>query len=318
MQPRLMFEAFSPTTVSLKVLVGSFAMAMLLGAGPIAAQTALPTLPLQSRIEGAARAMAKEHRMNDAQARQMESLVEFVVGNMLFVAVHEMGHGLIAEMRLPVLGREEDAADSFAIVTGINMGTDMSYRVLAEATKGWFLSDKRDTRDGEPMAYYDEHGLNQQRAYQIVCLMVGADPVRFKELADQTKLPEDRRETCRRDYSTAEFSWDFVLKPHRRSSDQPKIEVKLNYGEGKGDLKIYERTFRDLRFLEMLAENAAEKFVWSPGAIEMEIRSCGEVNAFWSIKNRKLNICYEMARDFAQLYRDFGPDQKSSKRKQKR
>ena len=38
-------------------------------------------------------------------------------------------------------------------------------------------------------AYYGRHGLNEQRAYQIVCLMVGSDPVRFKALADETKLP---------------------------------------------------------------------------------------------------------------------------------
>jgi hypothetical protein len=40
--------------------------------------------------------------------------VEFVAGNMLFVMLHELGHTAIAEMGLPVLGRMEDAADSFA------------------------------------------------------------------------------------------------------------------------------------------------------------------------------------------------------------
>ncbi len=43
--------------------------------------------------------------------------------------------------------------------------------MLVEAAKGWFLSDRRDRRDGEPQAYFDEHGLDQQRAYNIVCLV---------------------------------------------------------------------------------------------------------------------------------------------------
>ena len=36
--------------------------------------------------------------------------------------------------------------------------------------------------------------MNLQRAYQIVCFMVGSDPEKYKELADETKLPEDRQE----------------------------------------------------------------------------------------------------------------------------
>jgi Putative metallopeptidase len=46
---------------------------------------------------------------------------------------------------------------------------------------------------GDKVAYYDEHWLNQQRAYQIVCLMVGSDDEKFKDLAKETKLPEERQ-----------------------------------------------------------------------------------------------------------------------------
>jgi hypothetical protein len=38
--------------------------------------------------------------------------VEFVPGNTLVLLSHEMGHVLISEMHLPILGREEDAADT--------------------------------------------------------------------------------------------------------------------------------------------------------------------------------------------------------------
>ena len=61
--------------------------------------------------------------------------------------------------------------------------------MLAEATKGWFLSARRDQKTGGKVVYYDEHGLDQQRAYQIVCLMVGSDKDKFKDLARETKLP---------------------------------------------------------------------------------------------------------------------------------
>jgi len=66
--------------------------------------------------------------------------MEFVAGNMLFVLLHELGHAAITEMGLPVLGRMEDAADSFAALRLIRVGSDFSHRVLIEAAKGWFLA----------------------------------------------------------------------------------------------------------------------------------------------------------------------------------
>jgi Putative metallopeptidase len=103
-----------------------------------------------------------------------------------------------------VLGREEDAADTFAIIAALTrVANDFSYRVLEETTKGWFWTARRDKRQGAKPAHYDRHGLDEQRAYQIVCLMVGSDPVKFKTLADETKLPEERRRTCGWDFETA-------------------------------------------------------------------------------------------------------------------
>ena len=64
------------------------------------------------------------------------------------------------------------------------------------AAQGWFLNDRRDQQTGEKPPYYDEHNLSQQRAYQILCLMVGSDPNKFKGLADEMKLPESRQATC--------------------------------------------------------------------------------------------------------------------------
>ena len=43
----------------------------------------------------------------------------FVVGNTLFTIYHELGHGLVDLLGLPVIGREEDAVDGFAAVTMI-------------------------------------------------------------------------------------------------------------------------------------------------------------------------------------------------------
>jgi Putative metallopeptidase len=258
--------------------------ALALGAGPACAQE-LRT-PYSQRIE-----TGSDTRPDRGARQTRQELAEFVIGNMLFVLLHEMAHVHVAEMGLPVLGREEDAADVF------------SHDVLIQAAKGWFLSAERDERQGQRLAFYDEHGLDRQRAYQIVCLMVGSDPEKFGDLADLVKMPDDRQETCQGDYSNATYSWDLVLKPHRRTADQPKTVITTVYGEDKSGLDVNARAFRSLRLLETIAERAAEEFVWrKPFALELQ--SCGKPGAHWDLMSHRLIVCYEMAEEFVQLYRE--------------
>jgi hypothetical protein len=234
-----------------------------------------------------------------------QKLTEFVNGNLLFVLCHEIAHAAITQMGLPVLGRAEDAADSFAAVRMIRLGSAFSHRVLAEAATGWFLSDRRDQKTGEKVNYYDEHGINQQRAYQIVCLMVGSDKDKFRDLASETKLPEARQDSCARDYSTASNSWDLVLKPHLRDANQAKTKIDVVYGEAKGRLEATARAARSIQLLETVDQHVGEEFAW-PAPFTLEMQSCGFPNASWALPTRKLTLCYELAADFEELYRAYG------------
>jgi hypothetical protein len=128
----------------------------------------------QAKVDEAARQLDNDPRLKRLSQQQRKDLVEFVTGNMLFALLHELGHAHIQEMGLPVLGREEDAADSYAITAMLKVTTDVSHNVLVQAAKGWFLDDARDQKEGNTLAFYDEHGLSKQRAYQIICDMVGA------------------------------------------------------------------------------------------------------------------------------------------------
>jgi hypothetical protein len=270
--------------------------ALVLGAGPVFGQAV--RTPYSQRID-----MSADTRPASGLQQARQDMAEFVVGNMLFVLLHEMAHVHVTEMGLPVLGREEDAADAFATLSLIRMGSQFSHGVLVQAAKGWFLSAERDERQGNRLAFYDEHGLDRQRAYQVVCLMVGSDPEKFNELADLARMPEARQETCQGDYSNATYSWDLVLKPHRRTADQPKTTITTVYGEDKSGLEVNARSFRALRLLETVAERAAEEFVWRK-PFALELRSCGSPGAHWDLLSHRLIVCYEMAEEFVQLYRD--------------
>ena len=260
---------------------------------------------MQAAIKEAARVLQNNPRLKKVSQQKRESLVEFVMGNMLFVLLHELGHATVQELRIPVLGREEDAADDFAILRLLKARSEMPHRVLVEAAKGWFLSDRRDRRDGERLVFYDEHSLDKQRAYHIVCLMVGSDPGQMVDLADEEKLPPDRRESCQKhDFPTALWSWETELKRVERAADQPKTKIDVVYGDGKGDFDVFAQGFRTVRLLERPAERASEEFAW-PAPFTLEIQTCGFINARWVQSTRKLTLCYELAQDFADLYQEF-------------
>jgi hypothetical protein len=236
---------------------------------------------------------------------ETQGLAEFVSGNMLFVLCHEIAHAAITQMGLPVLGKAEDAADSFATLRMIRLGSAFSHRVLAEAAKGWFLSNRRDQQTGDKINYYDEHGIDLQRAYQIVCMMVGSDRSKFRDLASETKLPDTRQESCAGDYSNASYSWDLVLKPHLRTPDQPKTKIDVVYGEATGRLEHSAQAARSIQLLETVAQHVADEFAW-PAPFTLEMQSCGFPNARWDLSTRKLTLCYELAADFEELYRAYG------------
>jgi hypothetical protein len=260
----------------------------------------------QTRIEDVARALQNEPRLKNLSQQQLIDRVEFVLGNTLFILLHEMGHVHFSEMKLPVLGREEDEADTFAAITMLRVGTGFSERVLANASQGWFFSDRRNQQTGAKPLYYDEHDLSPQRAYQIVCLMVGSDPAKFKSLADDAKMPESRQQSCKRDYAKALRSWDMVLAPYRRAADQPETKINVIYGNAQGNFEVFARSFRSVRMLETVAERSASFYAW-PAPFTMEMLSCDGPNASWDDETRRLKVCYQLPFDFAQLYQAYAP-----------
>src|ERR1043165_6346685 len=272
-------------------------------AAPVAAQSA-PKAHLEQRVTDTAKMLEDHPHFKGRAAQEIEKGVEFVTGNTVFVLSHESGHALIAEMGIPVIGREEDGADAFATIMALKMKNAFADRVLTSAARGWFLGDQRDKKDGMKTPYYDEHGIDLERAYAIVCLMVGGEPDKYSPLADEVKIPAERQGTCQGDYSNASWSWDKVLKPHQRTPEQPKTKIDVTYGPG-GEYESFAEMARKLRILEGVAEHLSESYVWrTPSGLEMQV--CGEPAAHWDLSTRKITVCYEIIWEFSQLYRHYG------------
>jgi hypothetical protein len=235
---------------------------------------------------------------------QIKDSVEFVTGNVLFVLGHETAHALISEFGIPVLGREEHAADALATIVSLKMSNAFADKVVVNAARGWFLSDQRDRKAGIPHSFYDEHGMDLQRAYNIVCLMVGGAPDKSEKLANEVKLPDQRQGTCQGDFSNASWSWGQVLKPHMRKPEDPKTEIPVNYAP-TSEYATLSELGQKLQILEVVAGWESQDFAWKK-PIALEMQECGSVGARWDLPSKKVIVCYEIIREFVRPYRGYG------------
>jgi hypothetical protein len=273
-------------------------------AAPLGAEPAAFKWELQKQILQTTSLVADHPRLGGLTEREHQKHVEFIMGNTLFVLGHEVGHAIIREMVIPVIGREEDAADSFSTLLALSLGEAFADQVLINTATGWFYSNRRDRHDGIEATFYDEHGMDLQRAYHVVCLMVGSNPGRFRELADEAGIPEERQGRCKDDYNNASWSWSTVTERHRRRPAQPIATVNVVYGNAEGELVIFARAARHMKLLETAADMLAEQYAW-PAAISLEFETCGDPGARWEYRTRKIIICYEIMAEFSQLYRAY-------------
>lgn len=224
---------------------------------------------------------------------EVKEAVQFIYGNAIFVLLHETGHMLISELQLPVLGREEDAVDGLSSVLLLEAHNETLDTAITDSADGWFLSDKEREDAGGELAFWDTHALDKQRAYQMVCMMVGQDAEGFKEFADSIDFPDTRREECKYEYEKTRDSWMSLLQPHAMP-DGAKNTFSVTYEEPTADMAVYAQMMKDANLLETIADTFANLYKLNDG-IQIIGTNCGQPNAFWMPGERKLVYCYELA-----------------------
>jgi hypothetical protein len=150
------------------------------------------------------------HSYAEALAHKSADPVEFARDVARFAIAHEIGHALIDLYKLPVLGREEDAADQFAAF--LFLAHRRPVPVLA-AAQSFATSDPSAGLD--PDALGDEHSLDQQRVANLTCWLVGNAPAQHTIIADN--LPPSRRARCPAEFAQIRASWTRLLRPHMRN-----------------------------------------------------------------------------------------------------
>ncbi len=140
-----------------------------------------------------------------------EQELEDVVGNATtFVFYHELGHALVDVFDLPVTGREEDAADQLSVML-LADGSDEGEQMVLDGARSF----ARETDEKlDELAFADEHSLDRQRFYNIICLLYGQNEQKYASLVEDGSLPEGRAARCRDEFTRADKAWDTLLAPY--------------------------------------------------------------------------------------------------------
>ena len=133
-----------------------------------------------------------------------------IVGPIVQVILHELGHATFDFLNVPIAGREEDAADQFSAYLMLLAGKDMAHRTLPGAGYFWAATDTPYSR----IAYSDVHGEPLQRSYNLLCMAYGAYPDEFQYLVDAELLPKARAALCAHDYKLLARAFDKTVGPH--------------------------------------------------------------------------------------------------------
>jgi len=147
-----------------------------------------------------------------ADYKSDEELDEIVSNATTFVFFHEVGHALVDAYDLPITGREEDAVDQLSVLL-LADGTGEGDRMVLDAAVSF---SKQASGELDELAFADEHSLDQQRYYNIICLLYGQNEEKFASLVKDGTLPGSRAERCSDEFARVDKAWDVLLAPYTK------------------------------------------------------------------------------------------------------
>jgi hypothetical protein len=138
------------------------------------------------------------------------------IGQVLWLTLHEVGHATFDIFGVPIFGNEEVAADNFA--TYVMLQFSEARRLIVGAAWNWnaYVQDyKRNPVVQVRLAgFASDHGLPQERFYNVLCLAFGANPVRFADFVQDGYLPPTRASNCEREYKKFANAFNKEISPH--------------------------------------------------------------------------------------------------------
>jgi hypothetical protein len=147
-----------------------------------------------------------------------------IVGPTIEVFFHEIGHAIFDLLKVPILGREEDAADQIASYGMLRLDKDIVHQTVAGVAYMYGHEMKSDTPGLEQFA--DAHGVSAQRFYNLLCMAYGKDSKLFADLVEKKYLPESRAEGCADEYKQVDYAFRKLIYPYIDQAQVKKVQPK--------------------------------------------------------------------------------------------
>ncbi len=206
---------------------------------------------------------------------------DFLAANILGIFYHELGHAIIHTEDVPIFGQEEDAADVFSIFLVDALFEDGDAQSLALDMASGFAGEAmmRDAEE-EEIAWWDTHGPDEQRFYNMACILYGADTEAREGFADEVGLPDERAESCAEEYDQAAASWGSVMEEMSDIKGRPKLTFAGN---------------RELAVSKILEEEvrSLNREIRLSHPVGVSVEACDEPNAYYDPEAYKIVFCTE-------------------------
>lgn len=210
---------------------------------------------------------------------------DYLSSNTRAIFYHELGHALIDILNVPIFGQEEDAADVLsALLIDVVFDEEAALSIAYDVANNFWS----DAYAKDELYFWDTHGLDEQRAYNFVCLFYGFDPENREDFAQDFELPEERAITCEEERELAEASW-FQVLGEVENEEAPKglelLDVSVNLSNEE---KFY---------FEVVKEEVEDFSNWLalPHSLKVRVARCDEPNAFYDPNDKSITMCTEFA-----------------------
>jgi len=240
---------------------------------------------------------------------------DYVLGNTLLTLYHEFGHAVVTELGLPVLGKEEDAVDTFSVITISDKLADANNYTDAQAeeldTYLWVTADAwlafADQDEPDEGSYASEHSLDIQRFYSHACLVYGSDQEFHQSFIDDLDIDPELVEGCEERFEIATENWDLML------ADDPDIQMKMpstiiHIKIRSGKTKQQQQYANWLKNWSWLTDfkTTMETKVKLGTSITVSFEACDEENAYWDPQDQQIVFCYELMDLYANFHTSAG------------
>ncbi len=132
----------------------------------------------------------------------------------LHTLYHEIGHALVDVLDLPITGKEEDAVDELSTLILLESYDNGDEVTISAGDFFDIESLQMDEVSADDL--FGEHSLDEQRFFNILCLVYGENPQGRLELFEGMDVSNDRAELCIDTFEKRANAWGNILKPYKQ------------------------------------------------------------------------------------------------------